>query len=144
MLRKRGFTIIECIISLLVLVMIFGLVQMTIPFLGKLHSNSLKDKTDWYLFLERLEDPDYSFQLLEVTDQSLILTSPFRNDHYIVQGGKKAVYFKAEQGGYLPILVNYQPNSLHFETDGANSVAVTCKLKNGEVQHAKVSFKEKR
>lgn len=144
MLRKSGFTILECIISLLVLIMIFGLVQITIPLVNSLHSCSGKDTTDWYLFLGKLEDSEYSFQLLAATKHTLLLSSPVHGENYQLQGGKRAVYLKTERGGYLPVLVNYQPNSLEIKRNSRNSVTIACRLESGKMKNAKICFKEVR
>lgn len=142
MLKRKGFTILECIVSLLVLVMISGLIQFVIPMTSKINTHSWKDATDWYLFLQRLEDPAYKFRLVKVTSNCLELNSMVNGRNYFLLGGKKAVYLKTMQGGYMPLLVNYQPYSLTFDESGPNSVTVRCRLDNGEEKNAKISFQQ--
>ena len=142
MLKRKGFTILECIVSLLVLVMISGLIQFVIPMASKINTHSWKDATDWYLFLKRLEDPAYKFRLVKVTSNCLEMNSMVNGENYFLLGGKKAVYLKTMQGGYMPLLVNYQPYSLAFYESGSNSVMVICRLDNGEEKNAKISFQQ--
>ncbi len=144
MLKRNGFTILECIVSLLVLVMISGLIQFVIPMANKFNTHSWKDTTDWYLFLKRVEDPAYKFRLVKVTSSCLELNSMVNGENYFLLGGKKAVYLKTMQGGYMPLLVNYEPYSLTFYESKPNSVMVSCKLDNGEEKNAKISFQQER
>lgn len=98
MLKRKGFTILECIVSLLVLVMISGLIQFVIPVASKINTHSWKDATDWYLFLQRLEDPAYKFRLVKVTSNCLELNSMVNGENYFLLGGQEGGLSKNNAG----------------------------------------------
>lgn len=104
---REGFTIIECIFSLMVKTMTILLIQLVLPSALHLQNDSLKNNTDWYLFIERLEDPRCHFQISKVKNNQLIL-SDRNNEEYQIESGKHAVFIRSVYGGYLPILTNYQ------------------------------------
>lgn len=140
-MKRSGFTLLECIISLLVVSMITVLIQLALPAVNQLQTASLKDTTDWYLFLERLEDDQKNFSLVDVQKSYLVLSSTTSSDQYIVQGGRQAIYLRTNHGGYLPILVNYQPRSLSFCKFDSSNVLVNCCLESGERKSAILHFK---
>ena len=70
---REGFTIIECIFALMVMAMTILLIQLVLPSALHLQDDSLKNNTDWYLFIERLEDPRCHFQISKVKSNQLIL-----------------------------------------------------------------------
>lgn len=141
MVKRQGFTLVECIISLVVLVMITGLVQMAGPLTNQVQGATLKDTTDWYLFVKRLEDEQKDFTLIDVKKDQLTLLCTTNKLEYIVQGGRQTVFLKTKQGGYLPVLVNYQPHTLDFQKLSETDVLVTCQLERGERKNAILHFK---
>lgn len=119
-------------------------IMVTIPSTGNFQKTSLKDSTDWYLFLQRMESSNYGFQLINTEKDHLLLYSQTEHRKYSVETGKQAVYFKTERGGYLPILVNYCPDSIEFRQFNEHSVRVKAKLADGKERHAIIIFKKNR
>ena len=140
---REGFTIIECIFSLMVKAMTILLIQLVLPSALHLQNDSLKNNTDWYLFIERLEDPRCHFQISKVKNNQLIL-SDCNNEEYQIESGKHAVFIRSVYGGYLPILMNYHPGSIKYHQLNSRNVYVTAKMLDGEEKDAIVSFAEYR
>ena len=138
-MRQQGFTIIECMMSLLVLAMITVLIHLVLPNAMHLKHSSLKNKTDWYLFVERLEDPRYRFRVLKVERNILILKSN-ENEEYQVQEGHNALFLRTKHGGYLPVLVNYQLGSIQYWQLNNDNVYVNAKMMDGEQEDAVINF----
>ncbi len=140
---REGFTIIECIFALMVMAMTILLVQLVLPSALYLQNDSLKNNTDWYLFIERLEDPRCHFKISKVKSNQLIL-SDCDNEEYQIESGKHSVFLRTVHGGYLPILTNYRPGSLKYHQLNNRNVYVTAKMLDGEEKDAIVSFAEYR
>lgn len=119
-------------------------IMITVPSTSNFQKMSFKDSTDWYLFLQRMESPNYGFQLINTGQDQLLLYSQVEHRNYLVETGKRAVYLKTERGGYLPILVNYCPDSLEFRRFNEHSVRVQAKLADGKEKHAIIIFKKDR
>lgn len=144
-MRKRpAWTLVECLISLFVLSLMIVIVQVILPGMDHLQNDSLKNTTDWYLFIQRLEDPKYQFQLRSSGTQRLFLYSERMKEEYQVQSGRSAIYLRTSQGGYLPVLVNYQPGSIRFVQLDTKSVMVKGQLANGERKGAIIHFQKAR
>lgn len=143
-MKRNGFTVIECIISLLLLSIVTALIMVIIPSAEQLQRKSFKNTTDWCLFLQRLENSEYQFKLRAVATDHLTLYSDKQQENFYIKGGKRAVYLQTGHGGYLPLLVNYCPASLHFRRFDDNCVQVKAKLADREERHAIVVFKTDR
>ena len=140
---REGFTIIECIFALMVMAMTILLIQLVLPSALHLQDDSLKNNTDWYLFIERLEDPRCHFQISKVKSNQLIIIDR-NNEEYQIESGKHAVFLRSVHGGYLPILTNYRPGSIKYHQLTSRNVYVTAKMLDGEEKDAIVSFAEYR
>lgn len=133
---------LECIISLVILGIITTLIMVVMPSVRRLQQKSFHDTTDWCLFLQRMESSDYQFRLQDVKTNQLSLYSIAEHESYYVDSGSKAVYLKTDRGGYLPVLVNYCPASLHFRRFNDHCVQVKAKLADGKEQHAIIVFQK--
>ncbi|WP_251547150.1 ComGF family competence protein [Limosilactobacillus caecicola] len=142
MKKSSGFTLLECVIGLLVVLMMTYLVVLTVPCLKRSSDTAAGIDTDWYLCLQRLESPQYAFSVQKVTHQRLILLNQVNHETYIVQGGRQSIFLKTAQGGYLPLLVNCSPGSLRFDQIDSQNVRIECQLKNGERKNALLNFAE--
>lgn len=140
---RKGFTIIECIVSLLILVMITLLIHLVLPTTMQFQNNSLKNTTDWYLFIERLEDSHNRFQIIKVKNNRLFLVN-HDNQEYQVESGKHSIYLRTIHGGYLPILINYQLGSIKYQQLDSRNVYVKAKMADGEQKDAVIHFSKGR
>lgn len=135
---RKAFSLVECLISLLIIGMIACLMQLVVPNISRLQHDNLKNTTDWYLFVNRLERGKY--RVNEVKRQSLKITEVDTGNELQVVSGKQAIYFRTASGGYSPLLVNYQEGSITYRKYNDQTVLVRGRMMNGEIRQAIIVF----
>lgn len=105
-MKSRGFTLIECILALLVTSMVVFLIGLFLHSFEKSDHQTIDESAQWYLFLRELESPAHQFQLMNCSDHRLMLNSPVSVKYYQLNGKSSHLYLSLQEngGGYLPLL----------------------------------------
>lgn len=105
-MKRKGFTLIECILALLVTSMVVILIGLLLHSFEKSDHQSIDESAQWYLFLRELESPTHQFQLMRCSDHRLMLNSPVSVKYYQLNGKSSHLYLSLQEngGGYLPLL----------------------------------------
>lgn len=141
--RRSAFTLVESILSLFILLCIAVLLEMLTQTACHYRLENITPTSDWYLFVEELESSRHSFAVTKVYQQKLDLVDTVDCKIYNLISGK-CLYLRASRGGYLPILLNYQPRSVVFQRIDARRVAIQAKTKDGRKHYAIAVFKSPR
>jgi competence protein ComGF len=137
--KVRAFTLLECVVALLVTVMVAIVINFT------LHSfqqqQPTKDATiNWYLFLRELESPSHEFELVDCGKNTIKLHSKTRHKQFDLKHGNQKVYLTliGNGGGYLPLLDHvkkFQPRQISDQ-----QVELSIELDDGRQYHGVVKF----
>ncbi|WP_137597497.1 competence type IV pilus minor pilin ComGF [Paucilactobacillus kaifaensis] len=105
-MKKSGFTLIECILALLITSMVAMLIGLFLHSFQKNDHQTIDESAQWYLFLRELESPTHQFQLMSCSDHRLMLNSPISVKYYQLNGKSTHLYLSLQEngGGYLPLL----------------------------------------
>lgn len=139
--RRKGFTLLEAVLSLCILLCIAILLQLGFQTVRHHQFEDLTPTSDWFLFIEELESNRHSFAVVKVHPQRLDLIDTKNGNEYDLVSGK-ALYLRGKQGGYLPILLNYQPDTVVFKQVDARRVGIKAQTKDGGKHYAVAVFKD--
>lgn len=104
MRRLRGFTIIECVVALLITALILLLAGWSMNALAVSNRHSLDSSVDWYVFLKEMEADSHHFVLKQVNSYEIRLNSRRSGLDYTLQERGNTLYLTAwHRGGYLPL-----------------------------------------
>lgn len=135
-----GFTIIECIVALVITTMVTLLISLTTANLTRFNHRSLDPAIDWYVFLKEMESADHHFVLKEVGSYHLIVKNINNGVDYELRG-KDAFYLSAvDQGGYLPVFEGIRGDRYHFKRLDKTRVQVVVQRKGGEELTGIINF----
>lgn len=137
--RRSGFTLVETIISLVVLLATSLVIQLVIQTGQKIKPFNLSSNANWYLFVAELESPKHSFVLKEAGKQQLILENTNKQKHYYLLENK-TIYLRGPKGGYLPLLTDYQPHSLNIRQLDHKRVEISAETEDGRQHSSKITF----
>lgn len=132
MKRLTGFTIIECVLALVVASLTLLLAGWGMTALATSNRHSLDSPVDWYIFLQEMEADSHHFILRNVGEDELQVFSPHTGLDYTLQG-RDALYLKAwDRGGYLPLFDGIKGETCRFKRLPGQRVRVEVRRKNGE------------
>lgn len=136
---KSGFTLIETIISLVVLLATSLVIQLVIQTGQRIKPLNLSSDANWYLFVAELESPKHSFALKDVGEQQLVLEDMNKLKFYCLSE-HKTVYLRGSKGGYLPLLTDYQPRSLKIRQLDHKRVEISAETADGRQHSSRITF----
>lgn len=125
-MKQRGFTLIECILALLITSMVMLTIGWFLHSFEKSDHQSIDESAQWYLFLRELESPTHQFQLMGCGEHRIMLSSPVHVKYYNLDGNDDHIYLTLLEhgGGYLPLLDHVQK----FKTDQISDTQVEIKV----------------
>lgn len=134
-----SFTILECVIALVVTGIVIAIISMTLPSAQRASHRTLNNPLDFELCLAELEGDDHQFRLVEVEPHSCRLLDTKTNKHFkLLCRGR--IYLTAV-GGYMELLDDVKTNSLNCHQLDQSRVAISVVRKDGAIQQAIVRFK---
>ena len=101
MIREKGFTLLECLIALMIMALITTLVSLQIRVIKSTTVKSSNQPLDWYVCLTELESTDHQFMLERVERQKLWLTSQHSGLTYELHATDRLYLSRENRGGYL-------------------------------------------
>ena len=136
---RSGFTLVEAVLSLFILLSISILIQLTLQTSRHYRFDDLTPTSDWFLFIEELESQRHAFALMRVEHDRLFLVDRANNEHYELVSGK-CLYLRGRQGGYMPILLNYHPGTVTYQQIDSRRVKIEAQTKDKKIHKAVAIF----
>jgi competence protein ComGF len=102
MRRKRGFTMIESLLALVLISLIAVLLSYGKYFNQKYHDNS--DTISYYSFLQSIEQSKYQFSIKSLEKNVLRLYSSSQNKVYLLYKYRNNLVLTGAISGYMPVL----------------------------------------
>lgn len=131
MRRLKGFTIIECVVALLITALTLLLAGWSMNALAVSNRHSLDSSVDWYVFLKEMEADSHHFVLKQVNSHNIRVNSCRSDLDYILQKKRDTLYLTAwSRGGYLPLFSGAK--TCVFKRLPGQRVLVEVTRKNGE------------
>lgn len=143
MIREKGFTLLECLIALMIMALITTLVSLQIRVIKSTTVKSSNQPLDWYVCLTELESTDHQFILERVERQKLWLTSQHSGLTYELHATDRLYLSRENCGSYLLLFDDIKPGSVMFSKLAGSRVAVKAQRKNGQTILGVVRFYEK-
>ncbi len=143
MIREKGFTLLECLIALMIMALITTLVSLQIRVIKSTTVKPSNQPLDWYVCLTELESTDHQFMLERVKRQKLWLTSQHSGLTYELHATDRLYLSRENHGGYLLLFDDIKPGSVMFSKLTGSRVAVKAQRKNGQTILGVVRFYEK-
>ena len=140
--RTEGFTLVEAVISLAVLLGTSVIIQLVVQTSQRLRPMELSSCANWYLFVAELESSKHQFSLQKMEGNHLVLKSG-HNDKTYWLCENQTIYLRGPKGGYLPVLTDYQPHTLQMKQLDQRRVEVSAQTKDGQRQYANICFSQK-
>lgn len=140
MKKLAGFTIIECVIAMIITTVTVLLISFSITHLTKSSQQTLDPALDWYVFLQEMESADHHFVLKEVGSYHLIVTSVRNGMDYELRGRDAFYLSMVNEGGYLPVFDGIRGDRYHFKRLDRTRVTVTVQRKNGQLLEGVIKF----
>lgn len=142
MTKRDGFTLVEVVISLIIICMTTLLCEYCLKLINQNKVQDLSGTTDWYLFVDRLENDDHQFRIIGVESDSVKLLSLKNNQEYYLKFGK-TIFLRGKKGGYIPILMNYKKNSASVKCyPDQNILIVKGATIDGKKHESHIQFKK--
>ena len=120
-MRLKGFTLIECIVTLFVTVMVVETIQFSLSLLERVDHVPADDNVAWYLFLRELESSTNQYELIGSGIDMVQLNSPIRIKYYEMRLSNKnhCIYLRSfdSNRGYLPLLNHVKKFSVSRDGD---------------------------
>lgn len=132
MKKMTGFTIIECIMALLITAITLMLAGWGMTALTNSERHSLDHPVAWYVFLKEMEADSHHFVLRHVSGTAVRVYSPRTGLNYTLQGRRVMYLTAVERGGYLPLLDGIQGKAYRFTQLPGQRVLVEVTRENGE------------
>lgn len=125
-MRRHGFTLVECILALLITSMTMVLCGILLHSFEKNDHQIIDESAQWHLFLRELESPTHEFQLMSCGNQRIMLNSPVSTKYYQLIGNDEHLYLTLlqDKGGYLPLFDHVK----EFHTNQISSTQVEIKV----------------
>ncbi|MHA8110938.1 competence type IV pilus minor pilin ComGF [Lactobacillaceae bacterium Melli_B4] len=98
---RRAFTIIESVISLVIVSMIVLLIAVVVRSIWQQQQDE-NESTNFHLYLRAIESSKYHFKYVDNADGRLKLTS--HNKTYLVALNSNGIRMTTDKGGYVPLL----------------------------------------
>lgn len=143
-MKRQGFTIVECIVALLITAMIAVLIQLTFKVYEKVDQQPYDDNAQWYIFLQEMESSNNQYEIKNNgTKQSINVFSRTRQKNYSIGHNpyKSTVYmYGTEAGmGYLPLLQHVKTfQAVH--SNQSPKVEFEVEFMSGEKHSGRVNF----
>lgn len=132
MKKMTGFTIIECVLALLITAMTLLLASWAMTALADNERHSLDHPIDWYVFMKEMEAANHHFVLKEVSEKRIRVYSPRTDLNYTLHGRNILHLTTVERGGYLPLLDGVRDREYRFTRLPGQRVLVEVTRENGE------------
>lgn len=140
MKRLAAFTIIECVLALMITAVTLILVSWSLSALRQVNQHSLDDSVDWYVFLREMEADSHHFILKGVDGSEVRVHSPKTGMDYVLQG-RDTLYLTAwQRGGYLPLLDNIKGKTCSFRQLAGQRVLIEVTRENGKKMAGIIQF----
>lgn len=136
---RSGFTLLEAILGLFILLCISILVQLTLQTVRQHRFDDLTPTSDWFLFIEELESNQHGFAVINVKADRLSLIDTVNDERYELVNGK-CLYLRGRRGGYMPILLNYRPGTVAYRRIDSRRVKIEARTKDGAKHCAVAKF----
>lgn len=137
MRRQKAFTLLECLVALLITSMIVMVISFVLHSFQRQATNAVHDEDlKWYMFLRELESPVHQFELYpdvgaEKNSNTLNLHSRTSHKYYSLAYKDDKFYLKMTHGGsgYL-LLLDGVTSGVNFRIDRLSDqrVRITAKL----------------
>ena len=139
---KRAFTLVECLIALIIMSLITLLLSLQIRVIKSTTTKSLERPLDWYICLTELESQDHQFMLEKVSNKKLQLTSRSSGLTYELYGTDRLYLSRANRGGYMLLFSDIKPGTVKFNELAGERVKIQAERKNGQKLIGVVKFYE--
>lgn len=136
--HQAAFTLVECLLALVVVSIVVTLVGLTLPAAYQASRQRLANPLDFQLMLAELEDRDHRFRLKGVNQHSLQLVDQ-QNKEFTLRSADR-VYLTSNNGGYMELLDGIEVRSLVCQQLDSRRVLIAVTRKNGQRQWATVRF----
>lgn len=125
--RFSGFTLIECLVSLMILSLMCLFFSTAIRHVVNVtHHLQSENERMWHIFLIQLEHELKNCQYQKIEDQAIVLINQ-TNQHQVQIVFKKGKIIKVDNGGYQPLLMNVK--EIVFKEEG-KSIYLTVFFEN--------------
>ncbi|UQS86769.1 ComGF family competence protein [Nicoliella spurrieriana] len=133
--NRNGFTIVESIISLMVVAMVILLCGILFSYVvtRRQHDNHL---TAFHLYLRMIESKEYRFKYVEHRSDRLVLKTA--DKQYIISLANDSIRMTTTHGGYVPLIDGVDYVEWHYHRDVLMTRVI---MQNGDVFKAKSLLK---
>lgn len=107
--RHHGFTLVECVVGLLVISLVLVCCHFTLTLTGKISRQKMNEPAAWYEFVNKLESTDWNFALdqVEPSQRRIKIVSLNNGQRYeLLVSEAGMIYLRKigiHAGGYLPL-----------------------------------------
>ncbi|MCI1975391.1 MAG: type II secretion system GspH family protein [Limosilactobacillus sp.] len=144
MSRNGAFTLVECLVALIIMSLITVLVSFQIRVIKSSTTNHLERPLDWYLCLAELESPNHQFTIEEVSQRKLQLASQTSGASYELRATDQLYLSRVNRGGYMLLFADIKAGSTTFCRLSGSRVEIRARRKNGQQLLGVVRFYEKK
>ncbi|MGN1279628.1 MAG: competence type IV pilus minor pilin ComGF [Limosilactobacillus sp.] len=141
MKQFRGFTIIECVIALVITALTLLLAGWAMTALSASNRHSLDSSVDWYVFLKEMEADSHRFVLKRV-DANRIRVNSWQSGtdlDYVLQQQHGNLYLTtSSRGGYMPLFSGVK--TCTFKRLSGHRVLVEVTRENGKKLAGVIQF----
>lgn len=102
--NRDGFSLVESMLSLLLMAMAFAIMTFTCDQIKNNRFN--KAESSYYKFLDVLESDKYQFKVIEITkDNDVELMSKTDHKKYVLNQYRNMIRLRSENGGHMPLIL---------------------------------------
>lgn len=135
-MNQAGFTVIECVLALVIISMVAILANMTVKTVQQSERSQNDDELQWYFLVRELESDAHRFECVQLGNP-LQLRSRITNKTFMLVCKQHELYLtKVHGGGYLPLMSNVQRYQTSQYT--AMQVVLRVTMTNGQVRQARL------
>ncbi|MEJ6400436.1 competence type IV pilus minor pilin ComGF [Nicoliella lavandulae] len=126
MSRRDGFTIVESVISIIIVAMVVGLMSIVIRSILRYqeHRNNV---TAFHMYLRMIESPEYQFKYLNHQHHQLILSA--NQKRYVIGQSVNSIRLTTDKGGYVPLIDDVAAVNWHYDR---NILSTRLVMQNGD------------
>ncbi|TPR12728.1 prepilin-type N-terminal cleavage/methylation domain-containing protein [Apilactobacillus timberlakei] len=105
-LNRRGFTVIESIMGLLMLSLIAMLINTTTLYINNSDRHQRSEIINYHVFLSTIESRKLNLRVVKTDDNNITLINPSNYKEYRIQTYKNMLRLSGNKSGHVPILEN--------------------------------------
>lgn len=143
MMKRKAFTLVECLVTLIIMALITILVSLQIRVIKSSTLRSAAQPLDWYVCLTELESSDHQFVLDNVERHKLRLVSRISGLTYELHATDRLYLSREGHGGYMLLFNGIKPGTVMFNGLAGSRVEIEAQRKNGQRIQGVVKFYEK-